>query len=477
MRILKSAFLYTCLAVFCIAYAQDASNPDDETGGGGGQQSTDLTVTVSNVKAIPQWPWNGIVDVEFEVTCPGFNPETMAMFVEIQGRDIVTGELYRHLKAVDGDGNVRSAGVGTGVNRVQWDAKQEFGADSAFNSSNFQIGVQAILKDKPVPLTEVGDNYMIVHLEDNGDFSKGDITYSSDGPDLSDDACRTTQLWLRKIPAGTFTMGKPGSTFANTRPHQVTISKDYYIGVFELTHKQWELIMGKPISDTANSDWLKGDLRPASPVSYHDARGRYYGEIWPREGMIANPNHVDPSSFIGVLRSLTGTTFDLPTEAEWEYACRAGTTTDLNDGTNLGDDPEVAMINAGVGRFEGNENDGSGGYDKGTTKVGSYKPNNWGLYDMHGNAMELCLDRYGDYTGYATSDPNIPIVDPNGGYDPTLGDDQDILCVIRGGYYEYGATKCTSWARDHDTQAGSLGNGIRVCWRPIVTGSTAVWIK
>ena len=461
MRILRLAFLSSFLAFVCMVHAQADSNPDDASGSGGGGTQTPSSVTLSNVTATPQWPWNGLVDVQYTVTCPGFNPATMAIFIELSGYDMVTKQEYRLLKAVDGDGIVRSL-PDSGTFRALWDARQEFGKNSNYNSSDFKVGVQAILKDKPALPTDGDYEYMIVHLAADGDIVEGDITYSNEGPNLEDDACRSTQLWLRRIHAGTFTMGEPGSTSAATRPHQVTITKDYFIGVFELTYKQWELITGAPLDVTANISKLKGDLRPVGDVSYHDVRGNYYGEIWPRKDMVvSNPNHVDPRSFMGVLRSLTKATFDLPTEAEWEYACRAGTTTDLNNGTNFPNDGDhtVFMKNANIGRFEGNEKDDIGGYSEGTTTVGSFEPNQWGLYDMHGNIEELCLDRYSDY-------PNTAVTDPDGGYDPTLGNDQDIHCVTRGGNYEDSPNKCTSWARKHPTQSGSLGIGFRVCWRP-----------
>ena len=118
------------------------------------------------------------------------------------------------------------------------------------------------------------------------------------------------------------------------------------------------------------------------------------GGGWPEYG-----HAVDEDSFMGRIRAKTGLMFDLPTEAQWEYACRAGTTTALNSGKNLlvktGED---ANLNE-VGRYDSNLNDGKGGYSE-HTKVGSYLPNAWGLYDMHGNVEEWCLDIRGDDPKY-----------------------------------------------------------------------------
>lgn len=98
---------------------------------------------------------------------------------------------------------------------------------------------------------------------------------------------------------------------------------------------------------------------------------------------------VDAISVIGILRAKTGlTTLDLPTEAQWKYACRAGTTSDYNNGGAT--EADLATL----GRYSGNQNDGRGGFSGGMTTVGSYAPNRWGLYDLHGNVYEWCLEWY-----------------------------------------------------------------------------------
>ena len=111
---------------------------------------------------------------------------------------------------------------------------------------------------------------------------------------------------------------------------------------------------------------------------------------------------VEPSTFIGRLHSRTGFNFDLPTEAQWEYACRAGTTSKYNNGGDSESDLKK------LGRYKGNASDGKGGYSSAHTTVGSYEPNAWGLYDMHGNVYEWCLDWYGDLAG-GVIDPEGPL--------------------------------------------------------------------
>lgn len=179
------------------------------------------------------------------------------------------------------------------------------------------------------------------------------------------------------------------------------------------------------------------DSRPVEQVSYYDIRENPNNSAispnWPQSSAV----HAD--SFMGKLRAKTGlTTLDLPTESQWEYACRAGTTTALNSGQNLTDpwgaDPAMNV----VGRYwcnGGSEGWHGGDTSVGTAKVGSYQTNAWGLYDMHGNLWEWCLDWYGTYPGAVT--------DPAGA---ASGSNR----VERGGSWNNIARDCRSANRDND---------------------------
>ncbi len=293
------------------------------------------------------------------------------------------------------------------------------------------------------------DLYMVVDLSGGPEAANYPVSYlNAVPPDGWTDEYKTTKLVMRRIPAGTFTMGSPTNElgrYTNEPQHQVTLTKDFYIGVFEVTQKQWERVMGNWPSYFANISYR--ETRPVERVTYYEIRENPANSAispnWPQS------SQVHAESFMGRLRAKTGlATFDLPTEAQWEYACRAGTTTALNSGKNL-TGTESCPNMAEVGRYHYNH---PGGYsssssvttDGGTTKVGSYLPNAWGLYDMHGNVWEWCLDWY--------------VSAPAGALDPP-GADSGSLRVLRGGGWNGYAGNCRSAYR-RDFTPGYRSNGI-----------------
>lgn len=325
-------------------------------------------VSVTDVKAVQRYPWNGMVDIDYTVVC---DDATADVWVCPNGVDTDRGNTIPML-TLTGDG--AGAAVKAGKHRMKWDAAKDA---PGYNTQNFKVTMTAV---------SGASLYIVVDLSGGPSAESYPVRSSATGPDLSNDACRTTNLWLRLIPPGTFTMGSPTTELGHDwyssgyeTQHAVTISKPFYLGVFEVTQKQYSLVMG------SNPAFYAGDTRPVEGVSYNTLRGTLNGAAWPSH------NQVDATSFFGVLRSKTALTFDLPTEAQWEYACRAGTTTALNNGKDLTDTKQCPEM-AEVGRYGYNQNDGKGGYTSAHTKVGSYRANAWGLYDMHGNVGEWCLD-------------------------------------------------------------------------------------
>jgi formylglycine-generating enzyme required for sulfatase activity len=200
------------------------------------------------------------------------------------------------------------------------------------------------------------------------------------------------------IPAGKFTMGSPATETERDDmevPHEVTISKPFYMGAYEVTQKEYGDVIGGAIVGGKRVPW--------------NNRARF------RQGTGGALNHpmenvdwgqaVDYCNRLSALRAEkdAGRRYRLPTEAEWEYACRAGSTTPFSSGKTLSS--KEANYNGDYPYGDGTK----GPYLRRTEKVGSYKPNAWGLYDMHGNVSEWCSDFY-DPDYYKKS----PHVDPKG---------------------------------------------------------------
>ncbi len=268
--------------------------------------------------------------------------------------------------------------------------------DSGFSSSD--SGYKALGE---VTEPTDGKRYMVIDLSGGASATSCPISYLSDVPEGGwTDEYKTTKLVLRRIPAGTFMMGSPEDELGRENhetQHQVTLTKDFYIGVFEVTQKQYELVMG------SNPSEYTGNTRPVHCLSYDILRGTNEGGNWPYS------SSVDSETFLGRLRSKTSLIYDLPTEAQWEYACRAGTTTSLNNGKNITSCNDTCANLSDLARYTGNVSAGAGGYSFYHTSVGSYLPNNWGLYDMHGNVCEWVLDKYEVFTSVVVTDPVGPV--------------------------------------------------------------------
>ncbi|MFT5200462.1 MAG: sulfatase modifying factor 1, partial [Planctomycetota bacterium] len=211
-------------------------------------------------------------------------------------------------------------------------------------------------------------------------------------------------------PAGEFMMGSPASESdrgGDETQHRVKLTRPIYVGKYELTQAEWERVMGSNPSRFSKA----GLDAPVEQVSWEDCLS-FLRKLCAREGV--------PDG-----------TYRLLTEAEWEYACRAGTTTPFCYGSDL---------DSSKANFDGNNPYGSGSkgvYRETTLRVGSFKPNSWGLYDMHGNVYEWCSDWSGNY-------PSGNAVDPSG---PESGEYR----VFRGGsWFTYGRD-CRAADRDGNT--------------------------
>jgi eukaryotic-like serine/threonine-protein kinase len=266
---------------------------------------------------------------------------------------------------------------------------------------------ERLLFGSPVTLSPTSQNRLqifpfdVVTVDARGNITnrrKGDAKY------FVEDLGNGVTLDMVQIPEGTFTMGSPATEAQRENDeepqHQVTVPS-FFMSKYEVTQAQYQVIMGN------NPSSFKGEKRPVEQVSWDEA-----------------------VEFCKKLSKKTGRTYRLPSEAEWEYACRAGTTTPFYFGETITTD----LVN-----YNGNYTYVSapkGQYRQETTEVGKFPPNSFGLYDMCGNVYEWCLDKY--HHNYEKA--------PTDGSAWMSGNDNDSR-LLRGGSWYYYPRYCRSASR------------------------------
>jgi formylglycine-generating enzyme required for sulfatase activity len=241
-------------------------------------------------------------------------------------------------------------------------------------------------------------------------------------------------VWMRP---GTFVMGSPMQENARSEletQHTVELTKGFYMGVYAVTQEQWHAVM--------NYEYI----RPAEGFDLVNP-SRFQGAQGEKNLPVEMVSWNDCQAFIKKLRAKEKDKqpYRLPTEAEWEYACRAGTATPFYFGETI----STAQANYFGDVVYANGKKGEN--RKRTTPVGSFPPNAWGLYDMHGNVAQWCQDRFGKYTQQR--------VDPQG---PEKGGSR----VLRGGSWESTPARCRSACRAWDApdNRGKGLFGFRLCF-------------
>ncbi|MBQ2631731.1 MAG: formylglycine-generating enzyme family protein [Kiritimatiellae bacterium] len=316
-----------------------------------------------------------------------------------------------------------------------------------------------------VPAEDVARYYPSV------DFLPG-ATLGQKGAVTNNVAYKTTKLLMRKIMAAgvEWTMGsstlETQRTAGEEATHLVTLSNNYYIGVFEITQRQW-MLMKESETSVAPFFQVDGAMRPMDSVPYNRIRYGFPNQ-YPTDGQYAAysfPSNPGPTSFLGKLRTKTGIDFDLPSEAQWEFAARAGHGSPYyGDGSEIQNQYNDTNL-AGIARCNTSSAEDAGSASLapasgGTAIVGSYRPNDWGLYDMYGNVMEWCHDWYeadiSAHGGRVNVDPANPMYNLSGVYNGKTR-------VLRGGSYGTLSKCCRSAARYYRSSYDEYRyNGFRV---------------
>ena len=391
-----------------------------------------------------QWPWSTKVTIDYTLTGTGDRTVDVTPTFSIDGNvlDVPAASL-------SGD----TDDVSAGEHRIVWDPTL------ATLPEGFKAG------DITVSLDVSTNKWLVLDLSGGPTATSYPATLQGmPTGGWNTDEYKTTKLVMRRIPPGSFVMGSYASETNRSgweAQVDVTLTKDFFISVYEMTQKQYELITGTNTTFVAP----EGDLYPARGC-WRDLRGMDKGKKWPNAVSAEEPaSTVDEGTFMDVLRKkvslpaeivATGYVFDLPTEAQWEYACRAGTTNAWNNGTDISLHPHPTNPAWAVddnlnllGWYKWNT-----GNDNKARKVGLKLPNAWGLFDMHGNEPELTLCVHNG-------------TQPIGGTDPMgtgTGTDKYFWRTTRGGgsHGRSTAADCRSGSRNSRTYSATDSAGIRL---------------
>lgn len=441
---------------------------------------------ISRIIVRQQWPWSTDVKVECELSgATAESPVDLEVKV-FNGNAELKSDLLE--ESIYGE---RFAITNGGVKTFFIDPVKAFG-ETAVTLSDFRVKVSAVPSaDKYAEVI-----YKIVNLESpydvqnvtramllNGEMGAVETKYSDIHPDFNtgledvviwtgvtnDVKYKTSHLVLRKIPAKnkTFLFGK-GIALSNevsvltakgttTDGIPTSFTNDFYLGVFELTQSQWLKMRSFPDGSAWETNALYADTRPVNRCYYSaKTRGTEKGLKWP-EG---DHTDVDDDTFFKLLQDRVGLVLDFPTEAMWEFACRAGTETGLHIGTNSTVESFVLISRQrNVNRPDtATSPDRNCDLSDGPAQVGTYLPNAWGLYDMYGNVWERCLDVY-----------DLAYVFPAQMTDPRGSPNSSLKArVVKGGSYVTGRFNNRDCPMRGGVNHGDADRytGIRVCLYP-----------
>ena len=414
--------------------------------------STTMAVDVTNVQ-MQQKPYKCNVTITYELSAPAVvtldiltnaTPNAATGWTSIGGQYICSAQGAVWRKVTDADAS-------NGVYTITWQPAEAW---LAANGEGFKVAdgcAKAVVSAWPI---DNPPDYMVVDISAAAqpntqryyprvDFLPGGL--------LENGGYRESSLVMRKVPAAgvQWTMGsvsEDGRSAANEATHKVRLDANYYLGVFPVTQTQWALIQSsRPLPSCfqyeADKKW-----RPVENICYNEVRlsnsettgaATYY---W--------PNNPHANSFLGKLRTKTGISFDMPSESQWEFACRAGNGEGKwGDGSDYLSKTTDANLTAlacyGRANIQNQVAEGNTTWsaaDGGTWPVGTHAPNAWGFYDMHGNVFEMCLDWFeanpSAHGGAVNIDTSAPAKDLSG--------NNGTYRVCRGGSYRHSAAACRS---------------------------------
>ena len=392
--------------------------------------------SIALTSAKQRYPWNGKVDLDYTiagVTSPddyyvrfkvarasGQQPETLVCASFDSVADL--------LRPVDGS------------HRAKWNSTSDA---ARFEAESATFTAELVYAPAGKEKSPYAVDYMVIDVSAGSEAQSYPVAYEKglggDSSKYNADAYKTGKIVFRRIKAGSFMMGSPESepgretdytynmaSMARETRHKVTLTKDYWLTLFPITRRQYFNVTGVEKDVDAGSD-QDADQCPVQNVSYQDLRGASFGVAVPIDG------RVDEGLFFGRLRARTGIAFDLPTEAQWERACRADTETAAYFGASatrqqVFDNAWISFWILGQYRCTPGNAYPSGSTTPKVHAVGLHA-NPWGLFDLFGNVWELCLYRVAtntaenDLGSAAVTDPLTQVAGGN--------------VVFRGGAYSY----------------------------------------
>ena len=361
-----------------------------------------------------RYPWNGFVDIDYTVTddsALGIDDNLEVLMVDKSVTPAVTNRAIRFLQA--------PLPLTAGSHRITWDTRGD-GMTNYVADAEFHVKV-----------VHYAPAYMVIDVSGGSATNCYPVDFLNGAPlnNFNESTYKGDKIVLRFIRPGSYVAGSPKNESGRVNSvepyripesqHRVAISRPFYIGVFEVTQRQYENVVGAGTNPSLYKDTDANNYRPVDQVSYSMAKNDFIGALLQKcMSKDSNGEYKIP---------VTG--FDLPSEFQWEYACRAGTTKAINltddfDNTSAAEQ-KLELNRAGCYL----DNGGKTSYH---VTVGSYEPNAWGLYDMLGNVWEWCRD-------YAADDAALlqQFVDPEG---PATGSKR----VRRGGSCACPANQCRS---------------------------------